>query len=156
MDICVISDTHAGRLGDLPGDLVEAVKAADLVVHAGDFTANAVLDELETLRPVHAVAGNMDSAALKARLPERTTFVAEGKRIGLIHGWGSPAGIADRVRAQFQDVDIIIFGHSHALHVSENRGVVMFNPGPARDSFGLLRVSEDGSIGVEIRQTFSR
>ncbi len=49
------------------------LRAADAIVHAGDLSTPAVLEELEALGPpVHAVHGNVDDEAVRARLPEVT------------------------------------------------------------------------------------
>ncbi len=142
MRIVVISDTHAQSLSEIPAAIVNALGKADLIVHAGDFTAKAVLDELRLVGSVKAVAGNMDSAEVKKALPPQELFVINGKKIGLIHGWGAPWGIAHRVREQFDDVDIIIYGHSHQPDNQYVRGSLLFNPGQAKNSFGLLTISD--------------
>ena len=49
------------------------LERADLILHVGDFTAAAVLEELRELAPVEAVHGNMDEPALRERLPERSS-----------------------------------------------------------------------------------
>ena len=54
----------------LPEACVERLRAADLILHAGDLVAVAVLELLESLGPpVHAVRGNVDEPALHMRLP---------------------------------------------------------------------------------------
>ena len=46
--VVLMSDTHLPkRAKDLPGPLWEAVEAADLVVHAGDWVEVGLLDVLE-------------------------------------------------------------------------------------------------------------
>jgi putative phosphoesterase len=128
---------------ELPGQMVKALADVDLIVHAGDFTESAVLEGLRALKEVKAVCGNMDSRAIRTILPRKELFVAAGKRIGIIHGWGTPFGIAGRVRSEFDDVDVIIFGHSHASCNERIKGALMFNPGRCRDSYGLLTIAED-------------
>ncbi len=143
MKIGVISDTHAKTLDDIPAPILRALAEVDLIVHAGDFTERAVLDGLRTLGEVKAVCGNMDSDELKAMLPQKEFFVANGRGIGLIHGAGGPRGIANRIRDMFQGMDIIIYGHSHEAKKRLIRGSLLFNPGRARDSFGLLEISNE-------------
>ncbi len=53
------------------------------------------------------------------------------------------SGLAGRVRGEFDDVDVIIFGHSHASCNERIKGALMFNPGRCRDSYGLLTIAED-------------
>lgn len=148
MKLCIISDTHAGTIDEIPAAVRKALSEADLIIHAGDFTQEAVLAGLLSMGKVKAVFGNMDSAELKSRLPERDVFQVGGRKIGLMHGSGAPWGIAERVKQQFSGVDIIIFGHSHEPCNSYIQGVLLFNPGQARDSFGLLDI--DDGIKAEI------
>jgi putative phosphoesterase len=143
MKIGVISDTHAGTLDDLPKPILTTLAGVDLIVHAGDFTERAVLEGLKTLGEVRAVRGNMDSAEIKALLPEQDLFTVHGKRVGLVHGSGGPWGIADRIREMFSDVDLIIYGHSHEAANRIIQKSLLFNPGRARDSFGLLTIDEE-------------
>ena len=142
MKLCIISDTHAGTIDEIPAAVRKALSEADLIIHAGDFTREVVLDGLLSMGKVKAVFGNMDSAELKSRLPQKEVFEAGGRKIGLTHGSGAPWGIADRVRQQFGDVDVIIFGHSHEPCNNYIQGVLLFNPGQARDSFGLLNIDD--------------
>ena len=148
MRIAVLTDTHVASMRELPGSMRKALADADLIVHTGDFTERTVLEGLRAIGEVKAVCGNMDSTTVRTALPSKELFVAAGKKIGLIHGWGAPFGIAGRVRAEFDDVDVILFGHSHAPCNERVRGALMFNPGRCRDSYGLLTIAED--IRVEI------
>jgi putative phosphoesterase len=138
----IISDTHARTIDEIPVTIRETLASVDLIIHAGDFTHEAVLDGLRTMGKVKAVRGNMDSAELKRILPEREEFEVSGKKIGLVHGSGAPWGIAERVRKQFSGLNIIIFGHSHEPCNRYIQGVLLFNPGQARNSFGLLTIDD--------------
>ena len=100
------------------------------------------------LGEMKAVRGNMDSGELKRMLPEKELFVVNGKKIGLTHGSGGSWGIAGRIRQLFGDVDLIIFGHSHEPCNQYLQGSLLFNPGRAGDSFGLLTI--DDEIKAEI------
>jgi len=142
MKLGVISDTHIRNINELPATIMKALVTVDLIVHAGDFTHKAVLDGLRAIRPLKVVRGNIDSGEVKRVLPEKDIFEVNGRKIGLTHGSGSPWGIAERVRKQFQDVDIVIFGHSHEPCNRYVQGVLLFNPGLARDSFGLLTIDD--------------
>ncbi len=143
MKISVISDTHARTVGELPAAILKALAGADLIIHAGDFTEMTVLEGLRNIGEVKAVAGNMDSGEIKKLLPQKEQFVVNGRKIGLTHGSGAPWGIAGRIREMFSDTDIIIYGHSHEPHNQYVRGSLLFNPGRARDSFGLLTLDEE-------------
>jgi putative phosphoesterase len=143
MKIGVISDTHATSFALLPDRILLALAEVDLIIHTGDFVAKDVLDGLKRLGKVKAVQGNMDSEELKRILPEKELLVIEGIRIGITHGWGSPYGIDDRVGRMFEDVDIIVYGHSHQSQNEAKGGVLFFNPGQARNSFGILTVGKE-------------
>jgi predicted phosphodiesterase len=43
----------------------------------------------------------------------------------------------------FEDVDVIVYGHSHYSQNKVKKGVLFFNPGQARDSFGILTISKE-------------
>ena len=144
MKIGVLSDTHASSFAQLRERILTALAGVDLIVHAGDFVAKDVLDGLKQLGEVKAVWGNMDSDEIKRILPEKELLEIEGRKIGIIHGWGSPHGIDDRVGNEFSGVDIIIYGHSHYAQNETKNGVFFFNPGQARNSFGIL------TIGAEV------
>ena len=145
MKIGVVSDTHATSFTQLPDQILRTLTEVDLIIHTGDFVARDVLDGLKRLREVKAVQGNMDSEELKRILPEKETMVIEGKRMGIIHGWGSPHGIDDRVGGMFEDVDIIVYGHSHYSQNEVKRGILFFNPGQAKNSFGILTIGQEVS-----------
>jgi len=143
MEIGIISDTHVKTLDELPATIITALAGVDLIIHAGDFTELPVLEGLRQLGAVKAVCGNMDSAELKRTLPQKELFVVNRKKVGLMHGWGAPWGIADRVKGMFGDVDIIVFGHSHQPCNQYIGGSLLFNPGRASDSFGLLTIDDE-------------
>ena len=149
MKLGVISDTHAMSLEDIPAPVLAALEQVDIIVHAGDFTNKDVLEGLRNLGEVKAVCGNMDSAELKRILPSQTTFEVKGKRIGLTHGAGGGFGdIARKVRHMFEDMDIIIYGHSHEPDNQHLQGSLLFNPGPARKSYGLLTIGEETNAKI--------
>ncbi len=143
MRIGVVSDTHLTSFAQVPDRILLALVEVDLIIHAGDFVTRDVLDGLRRLGEVKAVRGNMDSDELKQVLPEKELLLIEGKRIGITHGSGSPYGIDDRVGRMFEDVDVIVFGHSHHFQNEIKKGILFFNPGQARNSFGILTVGKE-------------
>jgi putative phosphoesterase len=130
--IAVIADTHMPRgRRRLPA---EHLRDADLILHAGDLSTVAVLDELESLGPpVAAVIGNVDEPALAARLPEERMIDAEGARIALVHDAGPAKRRLERLRLRFPDADAAVFGHSHIPLHEERDGFQIFNPGSPTD-----------------------
>ena len=150
MRIAVLADTHVNMLEHLPKKIIDAISTVDLVIHAGDFTDVQVLKELKRLRKVKAVHGNMDSMELKTLLPFKEIVEIGSKRIGITHGSGSPWGIEERVREMFESdrMDIIVYGHSHRSQNKVVDNILLFNPGKAADSFGILTI--DGEVKGEI------
>ena len=147
--IIALSDSHASTTRALPPPLRDALRTANIIVHAGDHTETSLLEELQQMAEVFAVAGNMDSTALKVRLPPRQLFTASGVTIGLVHGSGPPAGIEQRVRALFpENPDLIIFGHSHVPFQGAVDGVLLLNPGPAKSSYAVVTL--DKGIAAEL------
>jgi uncharacterized protein len=105
------------------------VRRADLVLHAGDFTSAAFLDELAALCPLHAVHGNVDEPALQRALPERLLVEVEALRIGMVHDAGPRAGRADRLVAAFPGCAAVVYGHTHLPEIAQHDGVWILNPG---------------------------
>jgi len=150
MKIAVLADTHVNTLESLPKKILDAISTVDLIIHAGDFTGVQLLKELKQLGEVKAVRGNMDSTELKNVLPVKEIVEIESKRIGITHGSGSPWGIEERVRKMFESdrIDVIVYGHSHQSQNKVIDGILLFNPGKATDSFGILTI--DGEAEGEI------
>jgi putative phosphoesterase len=135
--LAVISDTHLPRGSRvLPEACLERLRAADLILHAGDVVDGAVLDLLEGLGPpLVGVHGNVDGPAVLARLPARRVVEAGGVRIGMVHDAGAAAGRLARQRAAFAGCAAVVFGHSHIpLHETSVDGAFqLFNPGSPTD-----------------------
>jgi putative phosphoesterase len=128
--IAIVGDTHLPRgARRLPEECRALLAESTLIVHTGDFTAASVLADLEELGRVVAVHGNMDDAALRARLPRETTVEAEGLSIGVVHDAGPAAGRHERLRARFPACDVVAYGHSHIPEASRSSGVWILNPG---------------------------
>lgn len=150
MKILVLSDTHIPRVAqDLPEKIYKEIESVDMILHAGDFVEIEVLDDLKGLKKVHAVYGNMDSAEVRRALKDKEIVHAGKFRIGLIHGYGSPRELADTVKAEFTNVDAIVFGHSHIATNIMKDGVLLFNPGSPTDTvfakektYGILEVTD--------------
>jgi uncharacterized protein len=147
--VAVVSDTHMpkGRR-ELPGRCLELLADAELIVHAGDFSGETVLDRFESLGPpLVAVHGNVEEPGVVRRLPGRAEFAWNGTRIGVVHDAGPRQGRLGRLRRLFPGTRAVIFGHSHLpLLERDEDGFQIFNPGspterrraPAR-TMGLIR-----------------
>jgi putative phosphoesterase len=160
MLIAVISDTHLPRgARRLPEACIERIAAADLLLHAGDFSTLEVLRELKAIGPpVIGVHGNVDSADLRRLLPEERVVEAEGARIAMLHDAGPRPGRLGRMRARFGErADVVVFGHSHMpLHEQGDDGFQILNPGSPTErrrapvhTMGLISVA-DGLARCEL------
>jgi putative phosphoesterase len=129
--IGILSDTHLKR----PTDKLEEIYQKylfdmDIVIHAGDYISVDVVEFLN--RDVfHGVCGNMDSHEVKQILPDKKVIEVGSHRIGIIHGWGPKDGLEEKIRDEFRDVDIIVYGHSHSAANHVKDGILFFNPGVA-------------------------
>jgi uncharacterized protein len=132
MRLAIISDTHMPRGNrSLPAACVAELRAADAILHAGDFMRVEVLEALQRLGPpVHGVHGNVDDDALRAMLPAARVVDAGGARIAMVHDAGQRTGRLLRMRARFKGAHAVVFGHSHLpLHERGEDGFQIFNPG---------------------------
>jgi putative phosphoesterase len=151
--IAVVSDTHMPKgKRQLPDKCVEKIRAAEAVIHAGDFSEVSVLSELEALCPVVlGVYGNVDEPALWQRLPETLEVEAGGRAVAVVHDAGPKQGRLRRLRARFPGADAVVFGHSHLPLHEEEGGFQIFNPGSPTErrrapqaSMGLLHPEPSG------------
>jgi len=147
--IGVLSDTHLTTVTQEFKSIVSSLfRDVEIIIHAGDIVTREVYDYLSNW-DVRAVRGNMDSSDLAALLPHKRVEVVEGRRIGIIHGKGPPYGIEQLVLSEFTDVDVIVFGHSHAPTCFKRGSIFLFNPGAMRNpasgtpSVGILEIGKE-------------
>jgi uncharacterized protein len=129
--VAVIADTHLPRGARRILDAcLDRLRAADVILHAGDVTAASVLDELAALGPpIHAVHGNMDDATLQARLPGTLEVDVAGLRIGMTHDAGPRAGREERLVRRFPGCAAVVYGHTHEPQVARVGEAWILNPG---------------------------
>jgi putative phosphoesterase len=165
MRIAVVSDTHLPRFGrQLPRALRDGLRTerVELIVHLGDFTMLEVVDLFEAFAPVEAVAGNNDGEELIGRFGRRKVIEASNAKIGLTHGdLGTGRTTPQRAAATFapDEVDIVLFGHSHIPLVQRLAdGRWLMNPGSPTDkrrqprySWGLIDIESAEEIRPELR-----
>jgi len=152
MKIVVLSDTHIPyAAAQLPEKVCEVLEQADAIIHAGDYAAASVIDNLQSIADFYGVHGNMDSMAIRNRVPKEIIINLGGFAICVVHGWGSPAGLEDRVLSSFNNkkLDAIIYGHSHQAKNEMRDGILLFNPGSPTDnrraafhSMGILTLED--------------
>lgn len=122
MRLGIVSDTH-GTLPDTIGDVLAGV---DRIIHAGDIGGQKVIDELETIAPVTAVRGNMDTGELEWRLLDTAVLRLDDVRIMVSHK------AEDVIAAGVPDgVGIVVSGHTHRAVIERIGAVLFVNPGSA-------------------------
>ncbi|HOO91319.1 MAG TPA: metallophosphoesterase family protein [Syntrophales bacterium] len=144
MKIGVISDTHL----NIPEKKLEKIVEdhfhdIDVILHAGDIVKREVLDTFRG-KELFAVCGNMDTDSVRNIFPEKRVVEIAGRRIGLIHGWGSPPGLEEKILREFDDVECIVYGHTHRAANEMRNGVLVFNPGSPTDK----RFAKHNSVGI--------
>jgi uncharacterized protein len=147
--IGVVSDLHIPlNAKKIPKIIIERFKQVDLILIAGDIVTIKPIQELEKLAPVVAVHGNMDYPELASKLPTKIIIEVNNFKIGLTHSHGSPDTTTQNAKAMFNNVDCIVFGHSHQPMNEIIENTLMFNPGSAtgnrltnQNTFGILTIN---------------
>jgi uncharacterized protein len=158
--IALISDTHLPRgARRLPDACVRRLRAAEAIVHAGDLSTLAVLEQLQALGPpVTAVCGNVDDADVRAALPATARLRVGDAELAVVHDAGPARGRLARMRRRFPGAGAVVFGHSHLpLHETAGDGFQIFNPGSPterrrapRHTMGLVEADPDGGLRFEL------
>jgi putative phosphoesterase len=156
MKIGVISDTH----GYVNPKVFSVFEGVEFILHAGDIGSEDVMTSLETLAPVRAIHGNVDTFPLSTRYPDVLTIEIQGVAICMIHQFISlNNSVIQNAAKQFpkKKIDLLIYGHTHEAKLERVGGVWLFNPGAAgkrrfflKPAVGLLTISAPGRVIPEI------
>ncbi|MEJ3749429.1 metallophosphoesterase [Actinomycetes bacterium KLBMP 9797] len=162
MRVVMMADTHVPkRARDLPAALWAAVDRADVVIHAGDWVHESLLDSLAARAArLIGVYGNNDGPELRARLPEVARAELAGLRVAVVHETGPAAGRERRCAARFPDDDLLVFGHSHIPWDSTAPGGLrLLNPGSPTDrrrqphaTYLAAEVADGQLVAVELHR----
>ena len=133
--IGLVSDSPVTRRGLLWPQVFDAFAGVDAILHAGDVWSPAVIDELETIAPVHVARGNGDFGVEDERYQEQCFLSFEEVDVAMLHDFPSPSRRpADFVLAQAgkrfpRAPDVIVCGHTHIEEVHRLGGLLLVNPG---------------------------
>lgn len=131
MKIGLLSDTHSF----LDPKVLDYFQSVDEIWHAGDIGEISITQQLQQLKTVRAVYGNIDDKNLQTIYPEDLWFDCEGLRIWMTHIAGSPPNYNPRTKKILKDryADVLVCGHSHILKVIKDPkyNLLYINPGAA-------------------------
>lgn len=116
--IGVISDTH----DMLRDEVVEILKGCDYIIHSGDICNQTIFQRLESIAPLYAVRGNNDFGKWAKSLKGELYFEIDGISFYMVHDRNS-------IPYYLDNVDIIIYGHSHKYSCEMIDNVLWLNPG---------------------------
>ena len=148
--IGILSDTHS----HWDDRYAVYFKDCDEIWHAGDIGDISLLERLEEIAPVRAVAGNVDHGAVKRRCRELEIFRVEDVNVLLTHIGGYPGRWAPGMKKLLSDrrINLMVDGHSHLLKIIFDRetGALHINPGAAglqgwQKKRTLVRLTIDGA-----------
>jgi len=149
MKIGVLSDTHLMEPHTEFKKMIEYhFRDVEYFLHAGDFVHWSIVEYLSSQKELIAVCGNMDPPEIRKVFPGKRVIKLGGFQIGLMHGGGPPFGLESRVRDAFDEVNAIVYGHSHTPANHQVKNVLFFNPGSPTRSFihkptlGILHLRE--------------
>ena len=143
MKIAILSDTH----NLLRPQVLEHLKEADAILHAGDICSPDILDQLEEYGPLYAVRGNNDWD-WSFRIPRSLTCTLGGLSFFLVHNKRD-------VPAVLPKVNFVVYGHSHRYTLENRNGILWFNPGscgPCRfhsEVTMAMLEADDGKFHIE-------
>jgi putative phosphoesterase len=145
----VISDTHLNSPDSSLERIVrECFFNVDMILHLGDYVSYSVAAYLMDQTKVIGVVGNMDPPEVRDAFPIKDVVEIDKFRIGMIHGWGPPFGLERKIRRKFDDVHVIVYGHTHRAANHRKEGILFFNPGSAGRSYfgeptvGILSITD--------------
>lgn len=129
--ILLLSDTHSY----IDDRILKYASEADEIWHAGDIGEIKVADELQAIKPLRAVYGNIDNAEVRGEFPLNNIFSVDGVKVVMTHIGGYPGRYNARVKELLinEKPKLYICGHSHILKVMHDKklNLLHMNPGAA-------------------------
>jgi hypothetical protein len=148
--ILLISDTHSW----LDEKLFKYIQTVDEVWHAGDIGDIKVCHEIEKLKIVKAVYGNIDGQDARKSYPENNIFMCEQVKVFITHIGGYPNryNLEAKKIIEQEKPNLFICGHSHILKIMYDKkyNLLHLNPGACgiqgfHQVKTILRFAIDGS-----------
>lgn len=129
--IGLLSDTHS----HIDSNILNFFKDVDEIWHAGDIGNMDVVYQLQSVKMLRAVYGNIDGTEIRGTFKEFEIFKCENLKVLLIHIGGYPGKYEKMVKDLFKihPIGLFICGHSHILKVMYDKhlGIMHMNPGAA-------------------------
>ncbi|MFW9878839.1 MAG: metallophosphoesterase family protein [Candidatus Thorarchaeota archaeon] len=133
--ITILGDTHIRTFKELPREIIKELEESDWIIHVGDFISLDVLEGLMKLKGdrFKGVYGNADPKSIHNKIQPTEIFEISGKKIGITHpATGGPIEIIkSKVLDIFknENLDIIIYGHTHEPEIMYQENILIINPG---------------------------
>ena len=143
MRIAILSDTH----GLLRPEVVEHLKTADAILHAGDINRQDIVNQLRLYAPLYIVRGNNDKEWAE-QIPHDLTITLGSVTFYIVHN-------KKEVPADLSGIYVVVYGHSHKYLQEEKDGHLWLNPGscgPRRfhqEITMMMAETENGTLQVE-------
>lgn len=127
--ILLLSDSHSY----IEDRILEYADQADEIWHAGDFGSMDVIEQLEKIKPLKGVYGNIDNAKIRSEFSEVSRFMCENVEVLMIHIGGYPGKYTPLAKQEIAEKapKLFISGHSHILKAmfDEKNNLLHLNPG---------------------------
>ncbi|WP_419868787.1 metallophosphoesterase family protein [Chryseobacterium sp. CT-SW4] len=128
-NILLLSDSHSY----IDDRILDYARQADEIWHGGDFGSIEVIEQLEKIKPLKGVYGNIDNNKIRAEFPEVNRFFCEEVEVLMIHIGGYPGRYSPLAKEEIlrQSPQLFISGHSHILKAmfDEKNNLLHLNPG---------------------------
>ena len=140
----LVSDTHVPEARqELWPQVFRAFRDVDVILHGGDIHDLRVLDQLSALAPTYAARGNGEDgsggrpvAGEDPRLRYAWALDLAGTRVGMTHDLPVPEHPPHltverwrRLRFGGEELDVIVYGHSHVEAIDVVGSTLCVNPG---------------------------
>ena len=129
--IGLLSDTHAYW----DERFIQYFSDCDEIWHAGDIGSQEIITNLQKIKTVRAVYGNIDGHHLRALYAKTLRFNIENVEVLMTHIGGYPGKYAAEIRSEIYSnpPKLFVCGHSHILKVmyDKTREMLCINPGAA-------------------------